>query len=417
MRTLADPDPPGTLTEVRSKKRGEVPLQVDRARQGVAVVFGTAGLAFASLASRAPAVQQGLGLRPSGFGLLLLALSAGSMLALPLAGPLVHRYTPRPVVQVAAVVLAVGLTAAAVGVSISSVFVTGAGLFGTGLGMSTWDVAMNVEATYVERRSGRTLMPRFHAGFSLGTVAGALLGSAAAGLGIGVTAQLVFTAVLASALVPLGLRHFLLPVVTPQSTGSRAGTAFAAWREPRTLAVGVLVLAFAFTEGSANDWMAISFVDGHGTSGAVGAAGLGVFLAAMTTGRFLGGGLIDLWGRVPVLAGSAVVAAGGLLLVTHGGSLPFAFLGALLWGTGAALGFPTGMSAAGDDPARAAGRVGVVSSIGYSAFLAGPPLIGFLADERGILGALAVVAVALLVALVVSPAARPTPQREGQADS
>ena len=104
---------------------------------------------------------------------------------------------------------------------------------------------------------------------------------------------------------------------------------------------------------------------------------------------------------------TAVCALVGLLMVLLGGSTPVALVGALFWGMGASLGFPVGMSAAADDPARAAVRVSVVSSIGYTAFLAGPPLIGLLAEHNGILTALFVVVGALVLGLLVSGATRP----------
>jgi cyanate permease len=88
-------------------------------------------------------------------------------------------------------------------------------------------------------------------------------------------------------------------------------------------------------------------------------------------------------------------------------SVPLALAGAVLWGIGAALGFPVGMSAASDEPERAAARVSVVSSIGYTAFLAGPPLIGFLAGATGYLRALLVVLVLMVVSMLAVGAARP----------
>ena len=133
-----------------------------------------------------------------------------------------------------------------------------------------------------------------------------------------------------------------------------------------------MVLGFAFTEGSANDWMAVAMVDGYGTTEAVGAIGFGVFVAAMTVARMFGGAALERFGRVATLRATAVLGLAGLLLVLLGGSAPVAIAGAVLWGFGAALGFPVGMSAAADDPERAAVRVSVVSSIGYTAFLAGP---------------------------------------------
>ena len=167
------------------------------------------------------------------------------------------------------------------------------------------------------------------------------------------------------------------------------------------------MLAFAFTEGSANDWIAVALVDGHGSSETVGAIAFGLFVAAMTVGRLAGGALLERFGRVAVLRATAACALVGLLLVLLGGSTPVALVGALFWGVGASLGFPVGMSAAADDPARAAVRVSVVSSIGYTAFLAGPPLIGLLAEHDGILVALFVVVGALVLGLLASGATRP----------
>jgi MFS family permease len=143
----------------------------------------------------------------------------------------------------------------------------------------------------------------------------------------------------------------------------------------------------------------------------VGAIGFGVFVAAMTVARLVGGSALERFGRVATLRMTAALALAGLLLVLLGGSVPVAMAGALLWGMGAALGFPVGMSAAADDESRAAVRVSVVSSIGYTAFLAGPPLIGLLAEHVGILRALFVVVAALTLGLAASGASRPLPTR------
>jgi predicted MFS family arabinose efflux permease len=132
----------------------------------------------------------------------------------------------------------------------------------------------------------------------------------------------------------------------------------------------------------------------------------------MTAARMVGGAALERWGRVVVLRITAASALAGLLLVVAGHSLPVAIVGTLLWGAGASLGFPVGMSSAADDPARAAVRVSVASSIGYGAFLAGPPLIGLLAERVGVLRALLVVLGALLLGLLASGAAKPLPHRD-----
>jgi len=117
--------------------------------------------------------------------------------------------------------------------------------------------------------------------------------------------------------------------------------------------------------------------------------------------------MLERYGRVVVLRATAGFAVAGLLLVLLGGSTPVALVGALLWGVGASLGFPVGMSAAADEPEHAAARVSVVASIGYTAFLAGPPLLGFLGDQVGILHALLVVGALALPAMLAVPATRP----------
>ncbi len=139
----------------------------------------------------------------------------------------------------------------------------------------------------------------------------------------------------------------------------------------------------------------------------VGTLGFAVFLAAMTTGRWFGPGLLDRYGRVAVIRALAVLALVGLVLFVFGPSTPVAFAGAVLWGCGTSLGFPVGMSAGADDPARAASRVSVVASIGYCAFLGGPPLIGFLGERFTVLKALTAVAVLLALAALITGNIRP----------
>jgi fucose permease len=387
---------------------------VERARVAVAVVFALNGLVFASWVSRLPAVRAALDLSTSSLGLLLLCLSVGSVVGLPTSGPLVARFGPARTVLGGATTVGVGLLLVAWGVATAQVPTTGVGLAFTGLGVGTWDVAMNVEGADVERRLDRPLMPRFHAGFSLGTVAGALVGAGAAAVDLGVAVQLAATGLVSVGAVALCLRAFL-PVVPAAADTPAVLRVSQAWREPRTLVIGVMVLCFAFVEGTANDWLAIALVDGHGTSEAVGALGFACFVAAMTASRTVGGGLLERYGRTPVLRATALVSVAGLLLVVLSSSVLVVLVGALLWGAGAALGFPVGMSAAADDKRGAAVRVSVVSSVGYTAFLAGPPLVGLLAEpERlGVLQALLVVLVALLVGASVAGSAAPLREPEG----
>jgi fucose permease len=385
---------------------------VRRAKQAVYAVFIASGFAFASWASRIPQVRDGLGLDPKSLGLVLLATAVGSLVALPLAGVVVARLGAARTILVMSLVMAAGLSATAIGYGYGVAPVV-AGLFLAGFGLGTWDVAMNVEGAAVEQRLGRAIMPRFHAGFSVGTVAGALLGSAMVALDVGVTAHLLAVAAVVAAGVPSAVPGFLpAPGAGDRPHDAPGHSPLAAWREPRTLLVGLFVFCMAFTEGTGVDWLGVAVIDGYGADPALGSLTFAVFLAAMTVGRWFGPGLLDRHGRVPALRVSSAIAVAGLLLVVFGGALAVAMAGAALWGLGAALGFPVGMSAAADEPARAAGRVSVVASIGYVAFLAGPPLIGFLGDEVGTLRALTATAGLAALGLLISGVLRPLPADE-----
>jgi MFS family permease len=260
-------------------------------------------------------------------------------------------------------------------------------------------------------------MPRFHAGWSIGTFLGALIGSLLVAVHVGVTPQLLGVAVFVGVAVPLGVRHFLVVgAQAASSDGETRRSPFKAWTEPRTLLVGVFVLCFAFTEGTGNDWLGVAMIDGYHSAPAIGSFTFAIFVGAMTIGRWIGPGLIDRHGRVAMLRSSAVLALAGLIVVVFSGTIPTAMVGAGLWGLGASLGFPVGMSAASDDPAHAAARVSVVASIGYAAFLTGPPLIGFLGDHLGVRHALTAVAVLLGLAALIVDALRPLPVAEPAAE-
>jgi MFS family permease len=389
--------------------------RVTRARNGVGLAFVVAGFSLASFASRAPAVKHDLSLSPAGLGLLLVCASIGSMTSMAFTGPLVYKAGTARGVAVGAALQCVGFTSTALGLALDSVVISAAGLFCAGFGVSIWDVSMNVEGAAVERLMRRSVMSRFHAGFSLGTVFGAIVGAALAALGVPAAGNLLAVAVVLLILGLLGASWFTPRVVVPEETKERSRALLkSAWTNSRTLVVGLMVLAFAFTEGVANDWTAVAVVDGLHVSDATGALTFAAFLTAMTAGRLVGGRVIDRWGRVLVLRVSAVVAACGVVLVVVGPVIGVVASGSVLWGLGAALGFPTGMSAAADHREYAAIHVSVVSAIGYTAFLAGPPLVGFLGDRVGIRESLLVVPVALVLAFVAAGAAKPLQRSDGR---
>jgi fucose permease len=359
-------------------------------------------------------VRDGLRVSPGVLGLILLCTAAGSTIATPLSGLVITWLGDSRTVAVMSLVAAAGMATVGVGYRYGIPPVA-AGLFLFGFSSGTWDVAMNVQGAAVEQRLGRAIMSRFHAGWSIGTVAGAGIGAVMVALGVPVTAHLLAAALAVAVAVPIAARRFLPHA---RAVAHRDGTAarrspLAAWTEPRTLLIGLFVLCMAFTEGTSNDWLSLAVIGGYHTAAVLGTLTFAVFLTAMTTGRWFGPAFIDRYGRVPVLRVCAATALAGLILLEAGGALAdggvlaAALAGAVLMGLGTSLGFPTGISAAADDPRYAPGRVSTAASIGYLAFLAGPPAIGFLADHVGVLRGLSITGALLAVAFILCPVTAP----------
>ena len=389
---------------------------IRRASYAVFAVFALSGFNFASWAARLPAVQSGLGLRKDQMGLLLLVGALFSVSALPLSGLIVERLGTRATVWWMATLNTSGLAVAAVSAALGALPGTVAGLVIYGVGTAVWDAAMNLEGAAVEQRLGRTVMPRYHAGFSLGTVAAAGTSALAAALRVPIGVHLPVVLALSLVAVAFAVRAFLPREYEPHRVEGEhhggARGALAAWMERRTLLIGLVVLAAALTEGAANDWVSLAVVDSWDTPESYGALGLGIFVTAMTVMRWFSTRLLDRFGRVSVLRLCAVLSIVGLLMFGLVGPLWLALIGVLIWGAGAAVGFPVGMSAASDEPLRAAPRVAVVSTIGYAAFLAGPPVLGFIAEHIGYRNALMLICVPVVMGLlVVKAAAPPDPAR------
>ena len=387
--------------------------QVRGATRAVYIAFIANGFIFASWAARIPQVRYGLRVSPGVLGLILLCIAAGSTIATPLSGLVITRLGDSRTVAVMSLIAAAGMATVAVGYRYGIPPVA-AGLFLFGYSSGTWDVAMNVQGAAVEHALGRAIMSRFHAGWSVGTVAGAGAGTAMVALGVPVTAHLLAVAAVVAAVVPVAARRFIphAPAPVPAGAGHRDGTAarrspLAAWTEPRTLLIGLFMLCMTFTEGTSNDWLSLAVIGGYHTAAALGTLTFAVFLVAMTAGRWFGPAFIDRHGRVRVLRVCAATALAGLLLIEAGGLLLAALAGAVLLGLGTSQGFPVGISAAADDPRYAPGRVSTVASIGYVAFLAGPPAVGFLADHVGVLRGLSVTGVLLAVAFMLCPVTAP----------
>jgi predicted MFS family arabinose efflux permease len=287
------------------------------------------------------------------------------------------------------------------------------GLVLMGIGTGAGDVAMNVEGAAVEQELGRSVMPRFHAGFSIGTVLGALIGIVANFFGLSVAIHLTVIAAIILVISLLAIRSYL-PAGSQEHDEGERGHPMAAWKEPRTLLIGVFLFALAFSEGTGNEWIGVASVDAFAATAAMASATYFVFVVGMTTVRWFGADILNRFGRVRTMRVSILIAITGILLVVFAPALWVVMVGSVLWALGTGLGFPVGMSSAADDPAKAAGRVSVVASIGYLAFLSGPAVVGIIAEYTGVLRSLSVTAVLLVIGFMVVGATRPLP---GSSDS
>ncbi len=178
------------------------------ARNAVAAAFALNGLCFATLVSRVPDLRESLDLSNGGLGLLLLSVAVGSMAGMPASGFLIERWGAGAVVRLGARMVLLGLVLAGVFATAGSELGAAVGLLCYGFGTGTWDVGMNVEGAAVEQMLGRSIMPRFHAGWSFGTFTGAGLGAVAAALGVPLAAHYIVLGGLAVAAAHVASRGF-----------------------------------------------------------------------------------------------------------------------------------------------------------------------------------------------------------------
>lgn len=388
--------------------------EITRWRNAIFYIFFMCGILFAGYMARVPRVRDVLGADTQLMGWLAMAISIGSIGGMTASSHVITKLGAKRTMLIFGTIMCLGITVAGIGAGLASIPVLALGLVLSGLGMGTTDVSMNVSAAANEQALGRTIMPLYHAVFSLGTMAGAGLGSIAEKLDVPIPLHLGSLTVLFA--IGLWITNRLIqPEFSHHPDGepphSTVKSRLAVWTQLPTILIGLIVLGSALAEGSANDWLALAMVDGHGATNAQGALYLGFFLTAMTVGRVASVWLLDRFGRVPVLYGAAIMATIGLLSVIFLRNPVLVTVGILVWGLGASVGFPVGMSAAADDIRVAAARVSAVAMIGYLAFLVGPPFIGFLGHRVGLLHALLAVLVLVAIGGAVSSAAREPSRR------
>jgi MFS family permease len=379
-------------------------------RGAVFTFFFINGFVMGTWASRIPAVASSFDLSPGQWGFLVTSMPVGAVVGMLLSSHILERFGERRTAIATQTIMASGISLAGVAATLlpTQVYLGAIGLIILGFGMSTTNIVINLEAASVDRVSGRTRMPMFHGTWSIGAAVGAAVGAVVTGASIpvGVHFPVVAGAVLVLSIIAVRFFPQLRDAHTDRPNPT-FGERMRVWVEPRTLLVGVIVLAAQFNEGTANNWLSYAMVHGRSWKEEQGALLVTVFAVFMMVGRFAGGWVVDRIGRALALRFAFASAGIGVLLVVFLDSPIGVVVGVSLWGLGASLGYPLGISAAADDPHNAPARVAAVATVATIAGLVGPTAIGLAAEGLGFPHAFIIVAALVVVGAVIAGAARP----------
>ncbi|MFM6977534.1 MAG: MFS transporter [Micrococcales bacterium] len=376
----------------------------------ILIYFTIFGLTFSSLMVRLPLVRELVDVTTSQLGLILFFGSIGSITSVTLAGRFIARFGTKVAIITGVIIVTSGFVGQVSFIAAGSA--VGYAIFAlvTGLGTGVADVGINVDGAAIENVTGKTVLPKMHAAFSIGSLSGAGIGILATQANFDVFWQIIILSAI-TILVPVFTTRFL-----PTGNGieerkeklakgeKSLEPRSAIWKDRRIIFLAIGILGITLAEGASNDWLTIALVDDYQETDANAGIAYAVLLGAMTLTRFFGGNLADRFGKARTLQVLAFGGIIGLLLIIFGGNLYLAWLGALLWGCGVALGFPLYLSAAGEgeNPAR---KVAFVASAGYLAFLVGPPLLGFLGQAWGVTNMFFVIVAALIVTFIFATGA------------
>ena len=368
------------------------------ARIAVTVVFFASGGAYGSWVARIPTLQDELDASKSELGLALFGVAGGAVLALPVAGLLTARLGSRRVTRASLFAVAVSLPL--IGLA-PSLFLLGVAFAAFGAAGGMLDLAMNAHGVAVEERYARPILSGFHASFSFGGLVGAGVGGLAAAAGISPLAQFS-----GAALVILAVAVWSRGPLLPTNVDVVPGPVYS--RPSRTLlALAVVAFAVLLAEGATGDWSGVYMNDVLGTGEGAATIAFIAFSLMMTLGRMAGDRLTAAWGAAALTRRAGLLGASGLGVALLFDSPAVAVLGFACLGAGLSIVVPIVFRAAGQRTDSPGAGIAAVSTVGYSAFLVGPPAIGFLADAIGLRGSLGVVAGLAALIAVLAGATRP----------
>jgi len=411
---LGGPSRLGSADGALTPARGHPRSRLRRARVGVLTYFAALGVASGVWLARIPAVKQALHLTDGVLGVALLSAPAGLVVMVLFASRIVHRLGSRRATMIGGTCAAVLPLGMGLAPNLAALM---AALFAFGLAGGLVDISMNSQAVLVERAVGRPLMTSFHACYSFGGLAGALLGGLFALVGIGPAVNFATVGIPLACVATLAGKWLVAdsegngvepPAVVRQVAVHRPRSWLRSWT-PALLLMALLAACSLLGEGSAEGWSAVYLHDNLRTSAALAVLGYAGFSVAMAAGRLAGDRLTVRFGAAALMRTCGLLAAAGLGLGLLSSGPAGAIAGFTLFGAGLSCTFPLLLSAAGNvDPARPALGIARVAGAGYAGLLAGPVLIGGLASAVGLRFALLV---PLGLALVIGAGARVAARR------
>lgn len=375
------------------------------ARAAVFGYFGINGTALALWVAHVPDIKQDLDLTPLQLGAALLVVAGGALAAMQVAGRLIDRVGSAAVTRAGGVLLPLTLVGPAYAPSLPWLILALA-LLGAANGLM--DVSMNGQAVEVERHCARPVMSAFHAVFSVGGAAGAGLGALLLSLHVPRDISLpVAAATLASA--AWAINSGLLPKTTATDDEHESGQRATGRLPLLATLLGCVAFSSMVVEGAASDWAGVHLQDTVDADAGVAALAYAAFAAAMTTGRALGDRVVARFGSAAVVRWGGTTACAGLALVVWSGHLATILTGWLLAGAGVSTVVPQIFTAVGNLSTDQSGAaLARAATLGYFGFLAGPPLVGWLADKTDLSTALLIPLLLAATVALSSPLIRRT---------
>ena len=352
---------------------------MNKQRLAVNIMFFTNGFMFANWIARLPEIQAVYGMTKTQLGTVLLVSALGALCSMPFAGWFAVRFGSYKITSFAAVLFCIFLPLVPI-LQYPSVLASVLLLFG--LIGGAMDVSMNEQAVLVEKTYEKPIMSSFHAVFSIGTALGAGSGALFAKFEI-----ILFYHFIAVGIFCLALILFAIPnliKVLPKKQTEEKGKAFVLPTKA-ILPLGVIALCGMTGEGSLSDWSAIYLTDVLKKTPDIAALGFFIFAGAMTIGRIFGDKIVERFNQRNTLIFSSLFAFSGLLLALSFPILPMALFGFFIVGIGLSNVVPIVYSSAGNtEGINPSTGIAMATTIGYTGFFFGPPVIGFLGDKFGL---------------------------------